>query len=117
MGILDSTSNYVNGNGEHMSFSAVILMAGGAATINVIGTISQGRDPFPVAMAGGVFVTTLAFIDEASSELADALAGLYLLSTILFRGVWFFTWLAQVTGSTPQQPGNIKTPYKGEQDI
>jgi len=82
-----------------VAFSSALLMAGTASAVNIGHAISEKRDPYPTAIAGGIVIIALSFVSEWQSDLAVAFAACFLVGTFLLRGEKFFTWLAALVAA------------------
>lgn len=90
------------------SQTTVVALSGLGIGINTAYTVAHGYDPFPTVLAGAIFMGGCVIVGSANAELGAALAGVYLLGTLIFRGDYFIGFLQDLTKSAPA-PAQHKT--------
>lgn len=88
-------------------FSTVTLATLGVG-VNTAYTVAHGHDPFPTLLAGGLFMGGCVMAGAVTPELGTALAGVYLLATLIYRGEFFFGFLNNLVSGAQSAKTNKK---------
>jgi len=83
----------------------VIGISGLSIGVIAIDNVSKGRDPFPSIVAGGMFMAGCIGVSEIDTELASAIAWVFLLSNILIKS----DSLLKVVNGITAQPSKLNS--------
>lgn len=75
-----------------MSEFGIVTTVGAGVAINTMHSIQIGTDPFPTMFAGALWMGACVLVGEGNASVGAALAAVYLLAVIIYRGNSFFAF-------------------------
>jgi hypothetical protein len=75
----------------------IVATVGAGVAINAMHSVQTGVDPFPTLFAGALWMGACVLVGEGNASIGSALALVYLLAVVMFRGPAFFKTLNALT--------------------